>query len=175
MSTLAATFETPALPPEEFWDRYNQRFEFPLSTVLAVLIHAIVAALVVFALFQLMKSSPSQSGVPVQLIDLAGLDDDGDGSPGSGNMIDAPIRKNSGNALEGARPVPPSSDIPKVEADIRTAIGDLDLSVPISPENAERYNDLDRTLREKLLPKAVPPPGAGGGEGRGNANQKGPG
>ena len=45
-------------PEEEFWDRYNKRLEFPLSTVATVLLHALIAALLLLVLGYLMNSSP---------------------------------------------------------------------------------------------------------------------
>ena len=42
-------------PPEEaFWDKYNKRLEFPLSTVSAVLVHVLIGAVIVFGIFHLM-------------------------------------------------------------------------------------------------------------------------
>ena len=42
-------------PPEEvFWEKYNKRLEFPLSTVSAVLVHVLIGAVIVFGIFHLM-------------------------------------------------------------------------------------------------------------------------
>ena len=79
--TGPAVIEGP--PEEEFWDRYNKRLEFPLSTVSAVLLHVLVGAVLVFILVRLMEKE-DRSDVPLRLIAVGGLDDAGDGSAGSG-------------------------------------------------------------------------------------------
>jgi hypothetical protein len=168
-------FAEPVLPPEEFWDRYNRRFEFPLSTVLAVALHAVAAALLIVILFQLTKSSPSHSGVPLVLIDPQGVDDEGDGSPGAGKQVDDPVSKNAGNPLNAARPVPPASDIAKIEAAIRNLLDDPNTAISISPDIARDYRELDETLRRKLLPKIGSNKGTGTGEGKGFSTQSGDG
>ena len=42
-------------PEEEFWDRYNKRLEFPLSTVTAIFLHVLVAAFLVVIFTYFMK------------------------------------------------------------------------------------------------------------------------
>ena len=80
-------------PPEEaFWDKYNKRLEFPLSSVAAVLLHVLIGAVVVFGIFQLMNRDDDKSGVPVKLVDLNGLDDGGMGSAGIGGQDEDVIR-----------------------------------------------------------------------------------
>src|SRR5437762_1594920 len=82
-------------PEEEFWDRYNKRLEFPLSTVTTVLLHVLVAAFLVLTYSYLMKKE-DKGGVPLSLVpDMGGLDDDGSGSAGSGGAGSHPARARS--------------------------------------------------------------------------------
>src|SRR5205823_1798994 len=85
-------------PEEEFWERYNKRLEFPLSTVSAVLLHILVGAVLVFILYRLMHQE-DRSDVPLRLIEVGGLDDAGEGSVGSGGQED-PYIKNDGDPLK---------------------------------------------------------------------------
>src|SRR5262249_12724551 len=73
-------------PPEEaFWERYNERAEFPLSTVLSVLLHVAVGVIIVFGLFRLMNRGEDRTPVGVRVIDVNGGNDlTGSGMAGSG-------------------------------------------------------------------------------------------
>jgi hypothetical protein len=87
MSTANAAPDVGAIaepPPEKFWDRYNRRFEFPLSTVAAIVAHVAVAALLLVVLVHLMNGSSRASGVPVTLVEDLGSDEDGKGAEGAG-------------------------------------------------------------------------------------------
>ena len=78
-------------PEEEFWEKYNKRLEFPLSTVSAVLVHILIGAVIVFGIFHLMDSEADRSSVGMKPADIMGLDDGGQGSAGSGGQADDPL------------------------------------------------------------------------------------
>src|SRR5262245_13475044 len=74
----------PQLPEEEFWEKYNDRLEFPLAAVAAVFIHVAVAVLLFLVLTYLVGRSDDKSPVPITFVDVGGTDDEGAGSEGSG-------------------------------------------------------------------------------------------
>ena len=80
----------PIPPDEEFWEKYNRRFEFPFSTVGAVLLHVAVACLLVVLWAKMRDSAPDKEAVPVVISPVDGI---GEGSPGAELGID-PISKN---------------------------------------------------------------------------------
>ena len=72
----------PIPPDEEFWEKYNRRFEFPFSTVGAVLLHVGIAFLIVVLLTKMKDKSPDKN-LPVVISPVSGLDVL-DGAPGAG-------------------------------------------------------------------------------------------
>ncbi len=160
---LASPVDAP--PEEQFWERYNKRLEFPLSTAVTVLIHALVAGLLVLVLSYLMNGSKVVSAVPVSLVEVVGQDDDGDGSAGSGR-VDNPIEKAPTDPWQASRDLLPNpADLPKVEAEIRKLLEDPERAVAISPANGAQYDQLDETLRKKFLQEPGGNKGAGNGPG----------
>ena len=173
---MSAILEDVSEPPqEEFWDRYNKRFEFPISTTIAVLVHVAVAALVIVTLVHFMNRSSKNGGMAVQLVPDLGMDDDGLGRDGSGGVDDPKIESDSDPWRASLALLPSPTDLPKVQEDIRKLFDDESGTLPVSPANAPQYKELDKLLREKLMQ----PPGAKKGEGndagRGNSGQKGTG
>ena len=163
---LASTVEAP--PEEQFWERYNKRLEFPLSTVVTVLVHALVAGLLVLMLAYLMNGSNKSSAVPITLVEVVGQDDDGDGAAGSGR-VENPIEKPPTDPWQASRDLLPNpADLPKVEAAIRKLLEDPERAIAISPANGAQYDQLDETLREKLLQEPGGNKGAGGANGKGD-------
>jgi hypothetical protein len=162
-------------PDEEFWDRYNKRLEFPLSTVAAVLFHVVVAVGLAYALLAL-ENTEDRSGVPVKLVNLTGLDEVGEGSAGSGGVED-PFVKADGDPLKSAVDslVDPSK-LPEVREQLRNTIKYIDPTgnLPISDANAAAYNNLNEKVREKLL-GARQGSGAEKGSGFDGTKGKGPG
>ncbi len=163
-SKSTAVIEPP--PEEEFWDRYNKRLEFPLSSVAAVLLHVGVAALLVFALVRLMDKDEDKSGVPVKLVNLAGLDDEGEGSSGSGGIDDPIVRTDNDPVRSAIDSLPDPSKLPEIKENLRQSIKYLDPTgnMPISDANAAAYQGLEESLRKKLL-----------GARQGSGNEKGSG
>ncbi len=160
--------DIPGPPEEEFWERYNRRLEFPLSTVAAVMIHVLVAAVLIFVLVKLMDQGEDRSTVPVKLVDVAGMDDFGEGSSGGGGIEDPLVQANS-NPWKAAERLLPSPDVlPQVKEDLRKIIlDDPNGDLSISDANAPAYQDLDEQLRKKLLglgAKKGSGPGAGSGD-----------
>lgn len=142
----------PEAPPEEtFWERYNRRLEFPLSTVSAVLIHVLVGAVILFGLFRLMNTETDRSSVPVKLVDVAnGPDDVGLGSPGSGGQPD-PLAKGDADPWKKANPNLPSPEaLPQVKEEIKKLFDDPNSPLPISDTNAAAYTLLDDALKRKI-------------------------
>ena len=48
-------------PSEAFWEKYNKRLEFPLSTVSAILLHVLIGAVIVFGIFRLMNTEADRT------------------------------------------------------------------------------------------------------------------
>ena len=160
-------------PSEEFWTRYNRRFEFPLSAGTAVLVHTLAAGLVILTLAHLMNGSPQKSGVAVQLVPDLGFDDDGDGSVGSGGDPSPKIDKD-GNPLhapEATLPIP--VDLPKAQ-ESRPVIDNIAGTEHIPQAKAD-YRELDEMLRNRLFQDPGGRKGEGPQPGRGIGGEKGPG
>lgn len=164
-------------PPEEFWERFNKRLEFPLSTVSAILIHVLIGGLIVFGIFHLMDQEADKSGVPVKLVDLNGLDEGGLGSEGGGGSTDEAIVRSKD---EGTRALidslPDPSKLPEIRENIRKTIVNIDPTgtLPISDANAAALASLDKSIRDKFL-GARQGSGADSGEGYDGSKGKGPG
>ncbi|HEY2911252.1 MAG TPA: hypothetical protein VGI99_13460 [Gemmataceae bacterium] len=166
---MSAALHRTELPQEQFWIRYNKRLEFPLSATVAVFLHVLVAAALAVILFHFMSGSRRDTTLQLSLVEPMGLDDEGDGSPGSG--IDDPQLPAGDNPLraKNSTPVAPT-DLPKVEADLRKIVDDPSGTMPIAPANVRGYAKVDETLRKKLLGGA---PGTGVGSGSGDSHQPG--
>lgn len=159
-------------PEEEFWERYNKRLEFPLSTVSAVLLHVLVGAVLVFVLVRLMnRDEPPQ--VPLKLIEVAGLD--GEGSAGSGGVDDPFVKADGDPAKALLDSLSDPSKLPDV-TDVKQTIKYLDPegNLPASNSNIAALADLDKKLRDKLLGQRE---GSGTQKGTGHSGEagKGPG
>ena len=162
-------------PEEEFWDRYNKRLEFPLSSVTAILLHVAVAGFLVATFTYFMKKE-DRSSVPVSLVpDMGGLDDEGTGSAGSGGIED-PLKEGKTMSLEEQLKVlPDPSQLPVVIQNLKDTLKyDNEGDIPVSDFNAPAYAAVDKTLRDKLLGIGAKK-GAGSGAGSGNDGSKGTG
>lgn len=172
--TDAAVLEGP--PEEEFWEKYNKRLEFPLSTVSAVLVHILIGAVIVFGIFQLMDSEADRSGVAMKPADIMGLDDGGQGSAGSGGEEDPIIRRMDEGARDRITSFIDPKQLPEVRDNIRKTIINIDPEgkMPISDTNAAALASLDKSIREKFLGARE---GAGSEKGTGYSGEagKGPG
>jgi len=161
-------------PPEESFDEmYNKRLEFPLSLVSAILIHVFVGAMIVFVLFYLINIGDDKSGVPVKLVNLAGMDDAGEGSAGSGGEED-PFIKADGDATKFLQEsLLDPTKLPDVN-EVKQTIKYLDPTgnLPISDANAAAYAGLEESVRKKLLGTRQ---GAGPEKGSGFDGSKGKG
>jgi hypothetical protein len=146
---------------ENFDEKYNKRLEFPLSLISAVLIHVFLAALLVVFLVYVIGNGRDLPNVPVQLVELPGLDDAGAGAPGAGRNND-PFFNDEPESLRP--PSPESFHLPNLP----------DVAEPPDPKNPES-SDPPGNTPAKSQPGGKP--GAGGGTGQGNepSRDKGPG
>ena len=151
-------------PEEEFWERYNRRLEFPLSTVTTVLLHVLVGLLIVLILLK-MENQEDHGSVPMKMMDVGGLDDFGDGSPGSGGREDPIVEKmNQDPATAAIASLANPADLPQIKEKTIKLI-DPTGNLPITAANAAAYEGLEKAVREKLL---------GAQRGTGNTPGKGP-
>lgn len=158
-------------PEEEFWEKYNRRLEFPLATVGTVLLHVGIGALLVFLLLKL-ASSEDKSGVPIKIMEVAGIDS-GEGSAGSGGEPD-PFRDEGDPIKARVESMADPSKLPEVRENIRQTIKYFDESgkLPISDANAAAFAGLDDSMRKMMLGARK---GAGPGQGSGTDGSKGKG
>jgi len=164
-------------PEEEFWEKYNKRLEFPLSTVSAILVHVLIGAVIVFGIFHLMDRESDRSSVAMRPADIMGLDEGGQGSAGSGGQSDDPLiraRDDGTRALIESLADP--SKLPEIKENIKKTIINIDPTgkMPISDSNAAALASLDESIRKKFLGVRQ---GQGPGEGTGFSGEagKGPG
>ncbi|QJW92637.1 hypothetical protein [Frigoriglobus tundricola] len=153
-------------PDAEFWERYNQRMEFPLATVATVFLHVIVFAALIYILVGLMESGEDRSTPPLQLMQVGGIDDAGEGSAGSGGTENPDIVRDV-DPFKAAQSVLPTMEALKdAKENIQKIILDENGNMPVAAPNAASYSLLDETVRKKLL-------GAGAQKGEGNQPGKG--
>lgn len=163
------------LPEEEFWERYNQRLEFPLAAVSAVLFHVVVLVGLVYGLLSLMADTTTPNP-KLELVTVTGTYDEGAGSPGSGGDPN-PDPTREAAPLRTLQDVLPT---PQAIADVEDLTRKIMLDDPaaeklsISPLNVEGYKQLNDNLRKKLL-SGGSQQGSGPGPGKGNEGPPGPG
>jgi hypothetical protein len=169
-----AVIEGEGPPEEEFWEKYNKRLEFPLSTVAAFLAHVLIAAVILFGIFHLMDREADRSGVPVKLADINGLDDGGMGSAGSGGEDSPLIRSRDPGITDAINSLADPSKLPEIRQDIKQALKYIDPTgnMPLSESNAIALASLDKRIRDKFLGLKE---GSGNEPGSGYADEKGKG
>lgn len=159
------------LPEDSFQERYNARSEFPLATVLSVLLHVVVGVIIVYGFFRLMNKSEDRSSVPTRIIDVIGGDDDsGEGMAGSGGN-NAQLAQENLNPLQAFKEALPNPQaLPEIKDTLRRDISVMDPTadpLPITDENAAAYALAQKSLRDKLLGGGGKPgtgPNAGSGD-----------
>src|SRR5262249_11428574 len=139
MSTILEEAPIAEAPQEEFWGRYNKRFEFPLSTIAAVLIHLGVVALLMLILVHLMNGSHQNGGVPILTAPGRGWEDGGEGRAEDGGEHE-PRKEKSGDPWESSLdPLPDPEKLPEVKDNLRKLIEDETGAMPISSANVGAY------------------------------------
>lgn len=165
----------PLVPPEESFDeKFNSRLEFPLSAAGSVLAHVLIAAVLAYLVLVLMGKKEDKSGVAVKNMAVAGMDDFGDGSAGSGGKEDPLIEKmNVDPATAATESLADPNKLPQIE-DVKQTIKQLkDIGdIPVSASNAAAYAGLEKVIRDKLLGANK---GAGNEKGKGFDGSKGTG
>jgi hypothetical protein len=149
----AGAIEPPA--EEEFWGKYNARFECPIVSAISVLAHVLLAALLVFGFLGWMSGGRARSAVSVVPIDTG---DSADGLPGDGGAF----QQLGGVAANAATETPPELKPVKDELgkQFPEALGE---SSAIPDGLAEALKELDEDVRKKLLGgKRGAGPGPGG-------------
>jgi hypothetical protein len=145
--------DVPPLPPaEEFWTKYNNRLEFPFSTVGAVLLHVVVAVAVVLMLTRMKADAPDRSDLRMTITVIDNLPSEG--APGFGpEEPDRPVPEPKIEPL----PIPPA-DLPKlleVRKTIEAALPDP-TGTPIPDHKAAEFVDIDKKLAQALVRGAGP-------------------
>lgn len=135
------------LPPDEaFWAKYNSRFEFPFSTVGAVLLHVVVALVIVLMLAEMRASTPNKD---LRVV-MAQIDGYGEGSPGDGTE---PTDLPAGGSENLAEVVPPTlpelTPLPEVRETLRELLPEPN-SAAIPDRKLKDYAALDKSLLKGL-------------------------
>jgi hypothetical protein len=164
------------LPDEEFWDKFNRRLEFPLATVGAILVHVFFGAGIVFGIFGLMNGE-DRSNPPLQLVNVGGMDDIGEGSQGSGGIADPDIISEADPIKLAQATLPTPLALAEAKENIqKIVLEDPTGRMPVSAANAAAYSQLDEAIRKKLLGVgAKKGSGPGGGSGFEGTDGNGPG
>lgn len=162
-------------PPEEsFEEKYNKRLEAPLSLVGSILIHVLIGVVIGYCVLVLLAKPEDKSGVPVRSMAVGGLNDDGDGSAGSGGKEDPLIESlNRDPATAAVESLADPSKLPQIE-DVQKTIKTIDPTgnIPVSSSNMAAYAGLDKAIRDKLLGANR---GSGNEAGKGSDGSKGTG
>ena len=138
-------------PEEEFWERYNNRLEFPLASVGSVFVHILVFGILVFGLFYLLNDA-DQTNPPLQLVQVGGLDDTGEGSAGSGGQEDPDLERNVDPLKAAATTFATPQQLEDAKENIRKVIlDDANGNLPIAPSNAAALSQLNEALAKKLM------------------------
>lgn len=164
-------------PPEEtdIWERYNKRMEFPLAAVAAVFVHVVVGVVIVFVLFGLMDNKEDRSNTKLTLLQVGGMDDAGEGSAGSGGRENPDIVQNVDPFKGVADVFPTPQSLADAKANIqKMVLPDASSALPVAAPNVAAYEQLDDTLRKKLLGVGSNQ-GSGPGDGRGHDGTAGTG
>jgi len=178
LEAFAMLTQEPRPPEDVFHERYNARAEFPVATLLSVLIHVAAGVFIVFVLFRLMDPGQDRSAVSVRMIDVnSGDDDSGDGKLGSGGS-ESPLF-----AQENRQPTQAAIDalaspnmLPEIKESVRQDISVVDPTekLPITDANAASLAMTKKSLRDKLLGLGSKP-GTGDTPGSGNVGPAGDG
>jgi hypothetical protein len=137
-------------PEEEFWERYNKRLEFPLSSVATVLLHVLVGTLIALILLQ-MENKEDRSSVGVMAMDVGGLDDFGAGSQGGGGREDPLVERiNADPATAEYESLADLDKFPEVKEQTVKLI-DPSGTMPITRANIAAYKAMDKAMADRLF------------------------
>ncbi|HEX4611036.1 MAG TPA: hypothetical protein VH092_22790 [Urbifossiella sp.] len=165
----------PGSPGEEFWDRYNRRHEFSLSTVAAVFFHVAIGALLVVILARLMDKPGDHAAVPVKIIEVDfGTDDGGQGSVKSGQNPD-PLKAPAADPFQHGKALLPTPEkLPTVgDVDLKIDFNDPAVGLPPARPSTADFARQDKSLEE--MQRAGGQKGNGPGDGKGADGSKGSG
>lgn len=162
----------PQLPEEEFWEKYNNRLEFPLSTVGAVFFHVLVAVGLFVVMVYLVAKPDDRTVVPITFVDAGGDDDFGAGSEGSGGNDD--ILGIPGEPLHADHvTLPDPRDLPNPEVNPQPSVRLNDPNNPAAVKPASALTGVDSALAKQIGVKNSP--GTGKQDGKGGPGVKGSG
>ena len=153
-----------------FWEKYNSRLEFPNSLASATLL--VTSMFFVLIATGIVWGEKARPAVPIRLVD-GGDDDEGVGSPGSGQEVPVlgqkePTKADYQKVID--KPLPEITD--KLKQDI--ALDDPLAASTLPEEKAAAYQTVSEEIRNKLLNIGAKR-GAGGSTGSGDTGQPGSG
>ena len=184
-----AVDQQPAPPEEHFWQHYSQHHEFPLSSVISLVLHGVVIALLVYwgLIYGLMGLDKKDKPLPLDEIVVAG----GGGNPGGveGNQPGTVLPQHGTEAVENpiTNPNPTENKIPQKEEDLPPPptdqfkvpedLNERIVSTTANPSIsgvAKMSNDVQKQLfRGLTVSKGKGGSGSGGGEGSGHGTGTG--
>lgn len=192
-TTAARPAKAPLVPPEErFWQRYSPHHEFPLSSLLSLLAHAAVAAVLVWVVGRALFGSEKTRPIPMDTIVIAGGGGNPEGigdAPGNGAPPQAHREAVETSDKHEKAPTEAVKDKPKVDTEALTAPVEADpLKLPefandrvLNSGNSSLagLSKLSQDTQRKMLEglavagKGQGGPGSGGGKGAGKGKGTG--
>ena len=163
--------------PDEnvFWQVYSPRFEMPISYVLAALLMAIFVALA--AVLINLDNTPKNTKPGARIGTVDGPDDFGEGSEGSGGVVDPITLGANSPTQEDIKNILPTPDmtLPQVKDDLtnKLKLEDPNSSTPIAANNAAALSSLDQKIQDMLM--GIGQKKGSGGPGAEGENDKGTG
>lgn len=169
--TNTAAADEPTGPGDEtFWQSYNRNLEFPIASLMSILAHVAIVAVLVGMLLLLMAGGKDKTSVPIVLVQDNGKDAAGAGNPFDGGPTDPIAIGEAAPTPADLQSLPNNETIPEIQQEIKNQLKLQDdlANVTVTEEKAAAYAGLDKTVRDKLLP-------VGQKRGAGGAGPAGPG
>jgi hypothetical protein len=172
-----------APPSESVWTKYSPNHEFPVATVVSIVIHAVLVALVIVSGFALNRRWHGEASQPPNIIVAYvapagnGQSESGGGKEGAPTPRTERVEAKTASDPLDATPfdAPMIAPLTPMPLDARVDLSINDIS-PKTPDLAKQFAGIERDLKAGTAAKQAGPPGDGGtGNGSGGGNGPGKG